>query len=325
MKSLLIIFILLAPLHVSFSQSFITDSLMGIYVKNGYAAKNFVPKGKKDALNRPTGKWTEYTFQSIQFFEENDENDGVDSYLIHVLLQSKGEYDSGKKTGVWKFYVLEEKSLKKYHLADMTFVRNDIEGPVIYYFLSGEKASEGNFVRNVKTGPTSDYYKSGNVFSKYELVRDNIHGDFTSYYPTGEVKTNVNYINGKREGEQTVYYANGSIKTKWNFSSGKFNGLSQHFYPNGKIREESKYVDDEIVDYKYFYDTGQLWVQREYKDKEIFNIIELNDKNGISMDFGTLKDGNGTIIFYTQEGKVYLIRTLENGIEVKEEHFDEFE
>lgn len=298
---------------------------MKIYFKNGYANKNFAPKGKFDNINRRTGKWVDYSFETITTFTQDDVKEMVNDERSVLFIQSKGLYHVGKKTGVWQFYGIVEKSLKKIHLADITFVRGVREGPVVYYFTSGQVASKGNFSKDKKNGPATTYYKSGKLSGESIFLNDYFNGDILSYYSTGELRTKALYVNGYAEGVHFSYYKNGVVNKKWIFSNGKQEGLTQIFYPNGAIQEEDFYVNDEVTDYKYYYQSGQLWVHREYKNEVIYNIYELNDPNGKPMDFGTLKDGNGTILFYTEQGKVYLKRTLENGIVIKEEEFAEFE
>ena len=73
--------------------------------------------------------------------------------------------------------------------------------------------------------------------------------------------------------------------------------------------------------YRYYYENGQLWVEKEYRNERLWNIAGSYDSKGKSKDTGTLKDGNGTVLFYTEEGKIYLIQTLQNGHVMKEEKF----
>ena len=70
--------------------------------------------------------------------------------------------------------------------------------------------------------------------------------------------------------------------------------------------------------YKYYYSNGQLWVEKEYSNGLLINIVGSYDQKGKPRDKGTLKDGNGTVKYYTEDGKVYTIETYQNGKKIKE-------
>ena len=49
------------------------------------------------------------------------------------------------------------------------------------------------------------------------------------------------------------------------------------------------------------------------------NVNGSYDSNGNSRDYGSIRNGNGTINYYTEEGRIYNTQTFENGLKVKEE------
>lgn len=71
--------------------------------------------------------------------------------------------------------------------------------------------------------------------------------------------------------------------------------------------------------YQYYFDNGQLWTESQFKNNSMFTILSNFDRNGKPRDKGILKDGNGTVNFYTEEGVIYLIRNYQDGKLIAEE------
>lgn len=315
----LVIFFLFSGFEVS-AQTFISDSLMGILVDSGFANENFIPKGKT-RNNVRIGIWDDFTFEFIYTYQQN-EDETVDSELAHLLIQSTGKYASNQKEGLWKFNALEEGTLKKYHIADLTYKNGKRDGPVTYYYSSGSKAANGSYKDDILHGNYTVYFKTGEVARSFNLVRDRLQGVMTYFYKTGEKKVELNYINGVKSGEYTEYYKNGAIKTKMHYVNDTLQGEVIQYYSGGQIQAEGVCENGKYKSWKYYYESGQLWVHREYKDGKIYNIKELYDSSGVPLDSGTLKNGTGTVKYYTENAQVYLIRTFEQGRVIHEEQFD---
>ncbi len=319
MKKKSIIFLLTLWCLHSHAQNFISDSLMSIYVESGVANQNFMPEGKSKKDIR-VGKWVDYTFEFIYTYHKN--NDVVDEYFEHLLIQSKGKYSNGQKSGLWRFNAVEEGTFVKYHIADVTFIGGKKTGPITLFYSSGEKAAEGTYKNDLLQGTYTVFYKSGEVVRRYNIVEDRVQGILTYFYKTGEVKVEMNYSDGKRSGEYIGYYKSGAIKTKKKYVNDTLQGEGIQYYPNGQVQEESVYYNGKFKSWKYYYESGQLWVHKEYENGKYHNILELYDSSGNPLDFGTLKDGTGTVKYYTEDSKVYLIRTFDKGVVVNEERLD---
>lgn len=316
----LIIIVLISWISHSNAQNFISDSLMNVYIESGVAKTNFIPDGsEKNGVK--VGKWKDYTFEIIVTYKQSE--DGiVDENLDHLLIQSVGKFVDGTKNGLWEFYAVEEGTFKKYHIADVTYRNGKRNGPIIYYYSSGEKAAEGMYENDMQQGIMTVYFKTGERNRVYGQKNDKIQGTLIFFYITGEKKKTINFDRGIRNGESTGYYTNGAIKSKQQFVHDTIQGTSTHYYPDGKIQEEGVYKNGLITSLKYYYSSGQLWVHREYFEGKEHNILELYDAQGKPLDFGTLKDGNGLVNYYTEDAKIYLKRTYSEGEIINEERFD---
>jgi antitoxin component YwqK of YwqJK toxin-antitoxin module len=319
MKKQLIALLLIIWFSSVHGQNFISDSLMSIYVESGIANQTFQPEGKSKKDVR-VGKWIDYTFEFIYTYQQND--DVVDASFKHLLIQSTGKYSNGQKNGLWCFYAVVEGTFKKYHIANVTYKNGKREGPITLFYSSGEKAAEGNCENEIIQGTVTVYYKTGEVAQRFKKNEGSIQGILSTFYQSGENRATLNFVNGLRNGTETTYYKNGAVKSKRNFLNDTIRDTSIYYYPNGSIQEEDIYKNGEISEWRYYYESGQLWVQKEYKDGKYFNILQLYDLKGTPLDHGTLKDGNGTVKYYTEDTKIYLIRTFESGEIINEERFD---
>src|SRR5690606_8730385 len=98
---------------------------------------------------------------------------------------SMGKYVKGEKSGLWKFYAVEEGSFKKYKIADVTYKNDKREGPVTFYYSSGEVAATGNNENELLQGVLIVFYKTGELARKANFDKDQIQDVMTHYYKTG--------------------------------------------------------------------------------------------------------------------------------------------
>ena len=66
---------------------------------------------------------------------------------------------------------------------------------------------------------------------------------------------------------------------------------------------------------KYYYPSGKLWVESVVKDGRPWTVIANYTSEGKKRDPGTLREGNGTMIFYNDDGTVRETTKYKNGEE----------
>lgn len=95
----------------------------------------------------------------------------------------------------------------------------------------------------------------------------------------------------------TDYYANGIIQSISNYSDGKLDG-----------------------DYKYFHDNGQLWTERVFLNGKLMEVKSNFNREGEPLFPGTIKNGNGTVVLYDEQGNLIKTILYENGEEKYSSH-----
>jgi len=268
---------------------------MNTYMESGFATKHFRPNGPTDRQNIRYGKWKDYEVIEDGSYQIKDGAPlkTVDMYLFY----GEGEYVEGKRNGDWRIYVIEDKTFRKILSHTFTYQAGIPEGAFKYYYPNGKLAQVGCYKAGMIEGSSNLLFPDGSVFGKQTFVANKKHGRQEYFYPNSKLKFFYDYENGHKQGAYESYY------------------------PDGKVEESFHNVADSIDGvYRYFYPSGQLWTEKIYKNGRTINITGTYDKNGNERDKGTLKDGNGYINYYTEDGKIYSVVTFKDGIKVKEEN-----
>ncbi|MXN91061.1 hypothetical protein GR160_07445 [Flavobacterium sp. Sd200] len=290
----LILFLFVVNAHAQKKPVYVTDSIMQLYKQDGTAAKNFKSEGRTDVKKLKQGLWIDYKIEK-DFVCYNE--DGVIKQLFgSYLIYGEGSYFNGKRTGLWKFCVIEDKTFKKILLQEATYKNGGKEGPLAYLLPNGEKGVTGTYHLDKIDGTFKNYYASGAVFSEHDYSVGVLNGPYKFYYQDGKVKSEGNYTNNIKDGVQQLFYHTGQVQEISNLVMGVEDGL-----------------------YQYFYTNGQLSVEKEYKAGLLMNIKASNSPAGAARDKGTIRNGKGTVINYNNEGAVYAVQTFKGGKLISED------
>lgn len=281
---------------VSFSQKIILvkDSIVDDYMKNGAASKQFKSEGTLDHDNKRKGFWKDYEVIEDGSYQVNAGAPAMTT--SRYLFYGEGEYANNKRTGAWKFYVVEDKTFRKILSHTLTYADGQPDGSFVYYYPNGKIAQEGTYVSGKLEGSSKLYYPGGFIFSK------------------------MYYVGGKKNGRQDYFLPNGKLDYYYQYADDHKNGAYESYYPDGKIREKF-FLTADIIDgvYRYYYPSGKLWTEKVYKSGRTMDVVGTYDQDGKEIDKGTLTNGNGYINFYTQDGKLYSRVTFNEGNVVKED------
>lgn len=300
-----IVFLLFCTMTLNaFAQQIVLvkDSIMNTYMLSGFADKKFVPKGKYDKQKQRQGRWKDYSVvPDASFVFDNTPRmffgDITKAASGIYLLYGEGEYKNDERIGHWKFWVIEDKTFKKYLHKEVDYTDGKLNGQyTYYYFTDGSVAQTGVYKENSREGAVTGYFPTGEIYCKANCSNDMVEGPVYNYYRNQKLCGQAVFEHDTLNGQSTHYYPDGTLQEKLTYVKGKENGLYQYYHPN-----------------------GQLWIEREYRDGLSWNVTGNYDAAGKSRDKGTLLNGNGTIIFYDNDDKIYLVVTFENGKEIKEE------
>ena len=160
------------------------------------------------------------------------------------------------------------------------------------YKRSGKPDYERNFVKGEMVALKIWFYRK-NDFGYFITDRRQTNRRIVvlrHFFFDGSLKIDAVTMNGKKQGIYKTYYSNGKKQCDCNYNKGKQDSLSVMYFEN-----------------------GQIWTERLYRNGQLWTVLSNFDKNGHSHETGTLKDGNGSLNIYNENGTLEEIQYFKNG------------
>ncbi|HMG83136.1 MAG TPA: OmpA family protein [Ferruginibacter sp.] len=271
--------------------SFIKDSVLDNYTKNGYVNDHFKPSGRLDGNGKRQGHWYEYATGKEALYQMIHKQ--PEKITSNYLLYEEGDYSDGSRTGDWSMYIIEDSTFKKTLLKKVSFQNGKETGAFQYFYANGNIAASGTYVDGNVEGSLKVYYDDGKTFALQLFKSNKKNGEEKCFFPGGQLKCISNYVNDVQEGKEESYYDNGKIEESANYTNGMMDG-----------------------DYRFYYPSGLLWTERIYKNGLLENVKTLLDVIGNKLYKGTFNNGNGLLNYYTIDGEIYKILKYKDGLEV---------
>ena len=138
-------------------------------------------------------------------------------------------------------------------------------------------------------------------------------GRAESFYENGQKEMEWNYKDGMKEGLRTEWYENGQKKAEATFKDGKREGLRTKWHESGQKKKKGNYKDGkEDGLYTNWYESGQKRYEGKYKDGKLTSIVVWKP-NGEKCPVTNVKDGNGVVVYYNEDGTEWYRRTYKDG------------
>jgi TonB family protein len=145
-------------------------------------------------------------------------------------------------------------------------------GKVTAEYSNGKKESSGK-VKNYKKQGVWKYWSENGVLTKTETYKDDVkQGLYTEFYADGKKSVEGNYLNGRKDGTWNSWYSDGKLSSKLNYDGtyaeqNTKEGLQQWWFENGQLREQSNYVNHQLVSRATWYNNGKKKSVEYYKNK----------------------------------------------------------
>lgn len=232
-------------------------------------------------------------------------------------FRSKVKYINNKKEG-WEHKYLYSKDSVQYEYRKI-FYRNGIEeGPVYGFNEKGDTTLIGQFKNGLEHGLFKFRNDTILAFSFDRVYENGEELESIFYHKNGIVATRGLLIDFQPHGLQKNYDENGKLLSEQSYHLGVLEGESR-YYSDEKLVMVHNFKDNEMEGLSMYYHlNGQLWSVVEIRNKKLWSVISNFDKYGKSKDKGTLKDGNGSMKRYDENGKLIAIEYYKNGELIKE-------
>ena len=130
-------------------------------------------------------------------------------------------------------------------------------------------------------------------------------GLYTEYYDNGQNSVEETYKDGKLDGNVTWWHPNGNMKWKRHYKEGKLDGPSTRSHKNGQKGLEENFKEGKLyVLQTGWYENGQKRGEAYFWKGDVIRATEWKP-NGEKCPDTDLKDGNGTRVFYHDDGTEY--------------------
>ena len=113
----------------------------------------------------------------------------------------------------------------------------------------------------------------------------------------------------------TYWYDNGQKSSERSYKYGKFDGILTQWYENGQKRFEINFKGGRKQGLAILYDeNGQKYSEGNYKDGKLMS-VEVWKPNGEKCPVTNVKEGNGVMVHYSEDGTQMRRMTYKDGEE----------
>ena len=296
-----------------------TLALERIYNEDGLyegAYKSFYFNGKPEKVGQyakgsQAGSWVLYYYDGAKqqefTLDENGKLNGSSvEYDVDGLKFLATEYKKGdmvastyfnKKGEIIRSNTTKGKTMEYIgyspsgiKISEGKFLNHEKDGDWKFYHANGNLKADNKLIKGKTTGLQTYYFKSGILDKMYKDEDGESKNTLClSYFDNGKMYEKGFYYEDQLAGEWTSYFRNGNVKRSTYFTNGNRSGVSKEYTIIGALDEE------------YYYENN-TWVK----------LIQY-DSTGKELHVQELKNGSGTCVFKTQEGKVYAELNYKNG------------
>jgi antitoxin component YwqK of YwqJK toxin-antitoxin module/Tfp pilus assembly protein PilF len=302
-----------------------------IWYSDGELKSNFTYK--EGELNGPCKRY----YRNGQLEEELDYTSdvltgGSKSFFKDGTMSESSDFDeNGKENGIFKEYYPNGKLY-----AGLTYKNGDINS-YTFYDEDGGILSEGK-----KKGKRLNYLRidsNGYKNIEGEFVKGVRDGEWKITGPRGVIYSNLNYDDGKLNGPQKRYFSHGQTSKEYDCIAGNIEGLYKT-YANGNpsivtyegiftnnnkegrflernkmgtLLDEEYYVNGETDGWQVYHTQKGILARESYTKDGYFLGIITYDSSGKNGEEHWLKNGNGELKLYYQDGADKFIGNYANG------------
>jgi antitoxin component YwqK of YwqJK toxin-antitoxin module len=305
---------------LTFYKTKITKNGDSIPVKDGLhksynEAGQIILEGKYKN-NKQDGLWNGYNDEG-KLISQKSFNKGIPSgvfitYYDSGNIKSKGEYKKGVKRNNWVDYYPNGTILKNYNFSRKGRLKNgktlDING-----IIKTTESYDGDFGRYQR----KEYNEKGKITSLYESMNKSaINGKLTTYQKNGKIKSIGTWtIENKKDYLWKFYDEIGNLFIETQYDKDIMKNKKEYFL-NGNLYSEHNFENGVLNGLtSYYYQDGKLFTTRDYLKGRLMNVIKLLNNSGEYLDIGTIKNGNGYINIYDNDGNFHHKVNVIDGIE----------
>ncbi len=225
------------------------------YTKNGRKYKHgpetvYYRNGKGRVQKKTMWKYGVRHGRYVEFFNADE-----------VKVKTKGEYERGRKTGLWQEWF---PNLQKHREA--TFAAGKLHGPYREWSANGQELDRKTYKAGKKHGAELTWYPDGTRRSRTNYENDVRSGLEQTWHANGKQRSHTEYVNGKRNGVERLWNEDGVLLSETQYRAGVRHGRERLWFTNGKPKSETDYVENVRHGLeKIYYEGGNLKSEGRYE------------------------------------------------------------
>lgn len=311
-----------------------------------YSNGNLRTEGEYDVKGGKIGVWKYYrrngTLLSKEIYSDGKLNGQGINYFTTGEKRTVIDYKEGKKDGYyaeyWRNGYIKEQGNYKDDKKVGEWISYHPNGNIngLRYFSNGKQTGKTVYYTTDKKVAEEQYLFDDFVY-KYVLFSDTVNPPNILEMPFDSVRTvERKYIDGTLRSKGTKIYntyngvykyfgVNGQLEMEGNFVFGKRDGEWKWYNENGTIKQTGTYdLGDKIGKWISYYDNKQINTIEFYKMGKQDSIETTYNKEGkIIRESQYFEDEfHGYRKFYSEEGKLQLVRYYEYGYLIGWSHLD---
>ena len=167
-------------------------------------------------------------------------------------------------------------------------------------------------------GLATVWYENGQKKAEFNWKDGRKNGLFTVWYENGQKKTEANWKDGQKNGSFSGWFENGQKNWESNWKEGVKDGLWCGWYGNG-IKERESYWKEGVKEGLWigWYKNGRK-ARETYWKKGKFMTSFAWKPSGEKCPLTDVKDGNGVVVRYCEDGRERSRLTYKNGETVED-------
>jgi antitoxin component YwqK of YwqJK toxin-antitoxin module len=147
--------------------------------------------------------------------------------------------------------------------------------------------------KNERTGVWKIYYENGAIKATGTYTDGEKNGLWKSYYPSGNLKHEITYVNGIAKGPARFYFRDGTLWEEGYWEENHWKGEYNLYHVNGNKFYEWYYNDSgkRTGEQKYYHDNGKIQYAGKWKNGQIQDEVNVNDRAGKLVEKRQYSDG----------------------------------
>lgn len=196
--------------------------------------------------------------ESIKVINYNIEpniDSSVNFRLDDQTLISTGKMVAGKRSGIWKEYYRDGKTIKVIG----NYYNGELDGRLVSYdSVTGYIVEDGIMKDDLREGKWLTFYPGNDQVKILAHYKNGLHdGAATLYDSSGNIVCQLNYKNGELHGK--TYYNHKGTSVIWveqEFKNGELHGKLKSYYHSGALKRKEKFAEGKVLQSKCYDESG---------------------------------------------------------------------